>query len=153
MFVNVSDYNYFLPSFQVWLPAEVTTVTLQLQRQVAPPCLTGWLFGSTDCEVWSRVVQLPGGTNVSVSSSELKDSSLQLFYIPSQLRSEDLKVFQHLLTLQADPIPVSRLEAADKTRTINLMVQQYYAEGAKEVTEEILRMMKHNQLADELQRS
>uniref|UniRef100_A0A3B5A3X2 Pyrin domain-containing protein n=1 Tax=Stegastes partitus TaxID=144197 RepID=A0A3B5A3X2_9TELE len=55
-----------------------------------------------------------------------------------------------LLNLRSDPIPASRLEAADRTRTVDLMVQQYHAEGAVEVTEEILRKLNYNQLAEEL---
>uniref|UniRef100_A0A7N8XZ87 Pyrin domain-containing protein n=1 Tax=Mastacembelus armatus TaxID=205130 RepID=A0A7N8XZ87_9TELE len=59
----------------------------------------------------------------------------------------------HFLSLWSDPIPVSRLESADRTRTVDLMVQQYHAEGAKAVTEEILRRMNKNQLADRLMRN
>lgn len=76
-----------------------------------------------------------------------------LLSILSSLESEDLKTFQRLLSLQSDPIPVSRLEAADRTRTVDLMIQQYHTEGAKQVTEDILRKMNYNQLADHLQRS
>ena len=67
------------------------------------------------------------------------------------MRSEDLKFFQQLLSLQPDPIPISRLEAADRSRTVDLMVKQYNCEGARQVTEEILRTMNFPQLADELQ--
>lgn len=85
--------------------------------------------------------------------SELVDGTLLLLRILDSLRSEDLKIFQRLLSLQSDPIPVGRLEAADRSRTVDLMVQQYHTEGAKQVTEEILRTMNYKQLADQLQRS
>ncbi|XP_017259480.1 uncharacterized protein LOC108228439 isoform X2 [Kryptolebias marmoratus] len=147
-FINFSDYNNFLPSFEVWLPDDITMVTLKLKSHVTDWRLIGWLFGPTDCEVWSRTIQLPE----SVSGTESADLAMQLFNILSQLSSEDMKVFQHLLTLQPDPIPISRLEDANRIRTVSLMVQQYYAEGAKGITEDLLRMMKQNQLADELQK-
>uniref|UniRef100_A0A3Q3WN86 Pyrin domain-containing protein n=1 Tax=Mola mola TaxID=94237 RepID=A0A3Q3WN86_MOLML len=63
----------------------------------------------------------------------------------------DLKFFQHLLSLQSDPIPISRLEAADRTRTVDLMVQRYHGEGARQVTKEILRTMEFQQLANQLE--
>lgn len=85
--------------------------------------------------------------------SELVDGTLLLLSILDSLGSEDLKFFQRLLSLQSDPIPVGRLEAADRIRTVDLMVQQYHTEGAKQVTEEILRTMNYKQLADQLQRS
>lgn len=85
--------------------------------------------------------------------SESVEETLLLLRVLDSLRSEDMKVFQRLLSLQSDPIPISRLEAADRTRTVDLMVQQYHSEGAKQVTEEILRTMNYNQLADQLQRS
>ncbi|XP_044056894.1 uncharacterized protein LOC122878302 isoform X2 [Siniperca chuatsi] len=145
-FVNFSDYNNFLPSFQVQLAAGVRRVELQLMSHVAPLRLIGWLFGSTESVVWSQVVHL----RVCVSES---DVTLLLLNTLNSLTSEDLKTFQRLLSLQTDPIPVSRLEAADRTRTVDLMVQQYHAEGAKEVTEKILRTLNYNQLADDLQRN
>uniref|UniRef100_A0A3P8RZ99 Pyrin domain-containing protein n=1 Tax=Amphiprion percula TaxID=161767 RepID=A0A3P8RZ99_AMPPE len=74
------------------------------------------------------------------------DATQQLIQVLDHLRSEDLKAFQHLLTLQSDPIPVCRLEAADRTGTVDLMVQKYHAEGAMQVTEEILRQLNYNQL-------
>lgn len=85
--------------------------------------------------------------------SESVEETLLLLKVLDSLRSEDMKVFQHLLSLQSDPIPISRLEAADRTRTVDLMVQRYHSEGAKQVTEEILRTMNYKQLADQLQRS
>lgn len=55
--------------------------------------------------------------------------------------------------MQADPIPAGRLEGADRTKIVELMVQQYCPSGAKQVTEDILRNMNHKQLADKLHRS
>jgi len=59
-FENFTDYNNFLPSFEVKLPADVTTLSLQLRSIVAPSRLLGWLFSPTYCEVWTRVVHLRG---------------------------------------------------------------------------------------------
>lgn len=90
---------------------------------------------------------------VSVCVSESVDVTILLLRMLNSLGKEDLKTFQRLLSLRSDPIPVCRLEAADRIRTVDLMVQQYHTEGAKEVTEEILRRMNYNQLADDLQRN
>lgn len=57
-FVNFNDYNNFLPSFQVQLPHDVVSVELHLKSHVTPWPLIGWLFGSTETEVWRRIVQL-----------------------------------------------------------------------------------------------
>ena len=59
-FVNFNDYNNFLPSFEVQLEAEVRRVELKLRTKVSLIHLIGWLLGSTQCAVWSRVVQLKG---------------------------------------------------------------------------------------------
>ncbi|XP_061592973.1 uncharacterized protein LOC133457682 [Cololabis saira] len=153
-FINFADYNNFLPSFQIQLPAEVTMVKLQLWRHVTPPRLIGWLFGPVDNEVWTQVVLLNGSVCAgSTSECETKDVTLQLFQILNRLTSDELKDFQHFLTVQTNPIPVGHLESASRTRTVTLMVQQYHAEGARVLTEEILRKMNQNQLADDLSRT
>ncbi|XP_005732447.1 uncharacterized protein LOC102199075 [Pundamilia nyererei] len=148
-FVNFRDYNNFLPSFQVQLKAGATQVRLQLRSHVAGSHLIGWLFGNKECEVWARDIQL----KVKVLDLQDEDATLQLLQMLNRLGSEDLKTFQRFLSLRTDPISVSRLEAADRTRTVDLMVQKYHAEGAKEVTEEILRKMSYNQLAAALNKS
>lgn len=66
------------------------------------------------------------------------------------LGSDDFRVFQYYLKLQPDAIPFSQLENVCRTRTVELMVQQYCAEGARHVAEEILRKMNFQQLADQL---
>lgn len=66
------------------------------------------------------------------------------------LGSEDFLMFRDLLRLQPDPIAASRLENAGRTRTVDLMVQQYHPEGARRATEEILRKMNFQELADQL---
>lgn len=91
--------------------------------------------------------------SVKVLDLQDEDATLQLLQMLNRLGSEDLKTFQRFLSLRTDPISVSRLEAADRTRTVDLMVQKYHAEGAKEVTEEILRKMSYNQLAAALNKS
>uniref|UniRef100_A0A668TK17 Uncharacterized protein n=1 Tax=Oreochromis aureus TaxID=47969 RepID=A0A668TK17_OREAU len=128
-FVNFRDYNNFLPSFQVQLKAGATQVRLQLRSHVAGSRLIGWLFGNKECEVWARVIQL----KVKVLDLQEEDMTLQLLQMLNCLGSEDLKTFQRFLSLRTDPISVSRLEAADRARTVDLMVQKYHAEGAKEL--------------------
>ncbi|KAG8003313.1 hypothetical protein GBF38_018309 [Nibea albiflora] len=145
-FVNFSDYNNFLASFQVQLAADVRSVAIQLMRSVAPLPLIGWLFGSIESVVWRQVVQM------EVCVPESADVKLLLINMLNTLGKEDLKTFQHFLGLQSDPIPISRLEGEDRIRTVDLMVQQYHTEGAKEVTEKILKRMKYNELAEKLQR-
>lgn len=63
---------------------------------------------------------------------------------------EDVQMFHYYLTLQPDPIAFSQLENVGRTRTVELLIQQYTSEGARRVVEEILRKMKFHQLADEL---
>ncbi|XP_051259235.1 uncharacterized protein LOC127365297 [Dicentrarchus labrax] len=153
-FVNFGDYHSFLPSFQVELATDVRRVELQLRSHVTPPRLIGWLFGSTESVVWSQVFQLRAAASTvctEVCVSESVDVSLLLLRVLNSLGLEDLKTFQYLLSLQSDPVPVSRLESADRSRTVDLMVQQYHAEGAQEMAQKILRRMNYNQLADQLQ--
>lgn len=85
--------------------------------------------------------------------SESVDVTLLLFDAMNSLGSDDLRHFQRLLTMQTDPIPAGRLEGADRTKIVDLMVQQYCPAGAKQVTENILRTMNYNQLADQLHSS
>lgn len=75
---------------------------------------------------------------------------LILLQVLQSLESKDFLLFQYHLKLQPNPICVSRLEDADRPRTVDLMVQQYQPEGAKRVTEEIFRAMKFEDLADQL---
>ncbi|KAF3690560.1 hypothetical protein EXN66_Car006233 [Channa argus] len=152
-FVNFEDYNNFLPSFQVQLADDASKVELHLKSEEAPLGLISWLFASTKSVVWSRVVNLRAAASTvyaEVCSAESRDESFHLLRMLECLKSEDFKTFQHHLSCQSDSIPVSRLEAADRTRTVELMVQQYPAEGATEVTIEILKKMKQNRLADHL---
>ncbi|KAK2835121.1 hypothetical protein Q5P01_015605 [Channa striata] len=152
-FVNYSDYNNFLPSFQVQLADGVSQVELQLKSEEAPHSLIAWLFGSTNRVVWSRTVQLRAAAASTVFADESVDVSLLLIDTLNSLTSDDFKTFQHHLHYQSDSIPVSWLETAGRTRTVELMVQRYHTEGATEVTTEILKKMKCNQLADQLQKS
>lgn len=103
---------------------------------------------------WCCVLSESSETSVVLSSvpdsvSESVNMILLLHGILKNLELEDFKTFQRLLNLRSDPIPVCQLEAADRMRTVDLMVQQYHAEGAKQVTEEILRKMNFNHLVDQ----
>lgn len=75
---------------------------------------------------------------------------MSLLQVLQSLGSEDFRMFQYHLKLQPDPIAFSQLENVGRTRTVELLVQQYCSEGARRVAEEILRKMKFCQLADEL---
>lgn len=82
--------------------------------------------------------------------SEPLRTTLMLLQMLQYLESKDFLLFQYHLKLQPNPISVSRLENADRPRTVDLMVQQYQPEGAKQVTEEIFRTMKFEHLADQV---
>lgn len=79
-------------------------------------------------------------------------TSLSLLQVLQSLGSEDFRLFLFHLKLQPDPVPFSQLENVCRSRTVELMVQQYCPEGARQVAEEILREMKFQQLADQLKR-
>ncbi|TMS00975.1 hypothetical protein E3U43_016818 [Larimichthys crocea] len=68
-FVNFSDYNNFLASFQVQLAADVRRVELQLMRSVTPLPLIGWLFGSIESVVWRQVVQMEVASSLSTEGN------------------------------------------------------------------------------------
>ncbi|KAM8746358.1 uncharacterized protein AB9X84_017238 isoform 2-T2 [Acanthopagrus schlegelii] len=152
-FVNFSDYNNFLPSFQVQLEALEADMSLKLQlSHLTPLRLIGWLIGSIESLVWHQVLTLRAAASspcTEVPVSESVNVILLLHGILKNLELEDFKTFQRLLNLRSDPIPICQLEAADRMRTVDLMVQQYHAEGAKQVTEEILRKMNFNHLVDQ----
>lgn len=77
-------------------------------------------------------------------------ATLALLHVLHCLGSEDFLLFQYHLKLQPNPIPFSQLENSSRTRTVELMVQHYCSEGARQVAEEILRNMKLQQLANQL---
>lgn len=77
-------------------------------------------------------------------------TTLVLLQVLESLEAEDFTLFQYFLKLQPDPIPARRLENAGRTRTVDLMVQHYHPEGARRVTEEILRTNGFQLLADQL---
>lgn len=77
-------------------------------------------------------------------------ATLSLLQVLQSLGSEDFRLFQYHLKLQPDPIALSQLENVGRSRTVELMVQQYLTGGARQVAEEILRTMKFHQLADQL---
>ena len=87
---------------------------------------------------------------LSVGVSDSADVTSLLLDALKSLHADDLKTFQHFLSLQPDPIPRCQLEEADRTRTVDLMVQKYQADGAKQLVQSVLRRMDYNQLADDL---
>ncbi|XP_036971150.1 uncharacterized protein LOC119028864 isoform X2 [Acanthopagrus latus] len=128
-------------------------MSLKLQlSHLTPLRLIGWLIGSIESLVWHQVLTLRAAASspcTEVPVSESVNVILLLHGILKNLQLEDFKTFQRLLNLRSDPIPICQLEAADRMRTVDLMVQQYHAEGAKQVTEEILRKMNFNHLVDQ----
>nr|XP_046246973.1 uncharacterized protein LOC124060274 [Scatophagus argus] len=154
-FVNFSDYNNFLASFHVQLAADVNMVELHLRSHEPPQHVIGWLFGSTESVVWNQHIILKAAASspsTEVCASESTEVTTLLLNTLNSLGQEDFQTFKHRLRLQPDPIPNCRLEAAERTKTVDLMVQQYHTEGAKNIAENILRKMKYNQLADVLHR-
>lgn len=75
---------------------------------------------------------------------------MSLLQVLQSLGSEDVQTFQYYLTLQPDPIAFSQLENVSRVRMVELLIQQYTSEGARQVAEEILRKMKFHNLADDL---
>ncbi|XP_071373874.1 uncharacterized protein [Centroberyx affinis] len=152
-FLNFEDYHNYIASFEVHLERDVKTVQLELKdSKVCLPWLAGWLFPSQGFLVWSRVIQLKASPPADIIAEKLEMTDLLLNTL-SSLRSEDFGSFQRHLGQLPDPVPVCALEAADRMSTVDKMVQKYLACGAADVTVEILRKMKFNDLADDLQRS
>ncbi|KAM9465048.1 E3 ubiquitin-protein ligase TRIM35-like [Salvelinus alpinus] len=79
-----------------------------------------------------------------------------LLAILEELITEDLKTFQWYLTEAVlddfPPFPKSKLENMDRLTTVDKMIKTSSYEGAVKVSLEILRKMKHNNLAEKLQR-
>ncbi|KAK9951846.1 hypothetical protein ABG768_017721 [Culter alburnus] len=67
-----------------------------------------------------------------------------------KLIKEDLKRFKSYLK-EDGPVPAGKLEKADVTDIAEIMMERFKAEGAVEITLNILRKMDQNQLAEELQ--
>ncbi|XP_073712837.1 NACHT, LRR and PYD domains-containing protein 12-like [Misgurnus anguillicaudatus] len=78
-------------------------------------------------------------------------SVLELKNTLEELLKEDLKHFQWHLSNIKDRIPAPKLENADVLDTVNKMREQYGTEKAVKVTMEILRKMKQNELAEQLE--
>ncbi|KAM3620643.1 uncharacterized protein V6R79_026381 [Siganus canaliculatus] len=153
-FKNYSNYENFLPSFHVVLPPGVWKVELQL-KHLTPRPLIGWLFGSLASSVWQQIVDLRAADSVLSAEAcvpETVDTGLLLNTL-NNLNSNDFEAFKRYLSWQPDPISKCKLEAADRSKTVDIMVQKYQTERAMEVTEEILRKMNCNQLANGLSRS
>lgn len=99
--------------------------------------------------IWSQFEPSPT-SSVSLFVLEPLHTTIILLQILQSLESKDFVLFQYHLKLQPNPITASRLENADRPRTVDLMVQQYQPEGARQATEEILRTMNFQELADNL---
>ncbi|XP_055763815.1 uncharacterized protein LOC129840029 isoform X4 [Salvelinus fontinalis] len=72
----------------------------------------------------------------------------------AELVSEQLESFQwHLIHGEGfTSIPGGQLENANRLVTVDRMVQQYHEDGAVKITLEILRKMRQNKMADELEK-
>lgn len=67
-----------------------------------------------------------------------------------QMTADELGLFHSLLSKRSDPIPVGRLEGADRRKTVDMLLQQYQTRGSREVTQSILEKMNLNELANQL---
>ncbi|XP_063761305.1 E3 ubiquitin-protein ligase TRIM68-like [Eleginops maclovinus] len=72
----------------------------------------------------------------------------ELWSILQHLKENEFKQFKWLL--EAEDIPVCRLENADRTDTVDLMVQQHQGPGALELTTKILEKISRNDLMEVL---
>eukprot|EP00064_Thunnus_orientalis_P022519 superscaffoldBa00007647_g22717 len=66
------------------------------------------------------------------------------------LGKEDFKTFKWHLQKGDSPIPKSKLEKADETDTVDLMVQKYESSGAVDVAKEVLKKINRNDLVQRL---
>ncbi|XP_042281636.1 uncharacterized protein LOC121906694 isoform X1 [Thunnus maccoyii] len=69
------------------------------------------------------------------------------------LGKEDFKTFKWHLQKGDSPIPKSKLEKADETDTVDLMVQKYESSGAVDVAKEVLKKINRNDLVQRLSNS
>ncbi|KAF1373374.1 hypothetical protein PFLUV_G00259900 [Perca fluviatilis] len=78
----------------------------------------------------------------------------EVFNTLEDLREEEFKKFKWFLTnsehVKNTPIPVSRLENADRIKTYDLMMQYFTATGAVEVSKQILKDIPRNDLVERL---
>ncbi|XP_075901752.1 uncharacterized protein LOC142900988 [Nelusetta ayraudi] len=146
-FVNDCSYNHFLPSFHVLLPPGLSQLELQLCSRSTSLPLIGWLLGDT--EIWRRLVPLEGPDS-SLETKDLQTTTMQLLGVLDQMTSDELRLFHSLLSKRPAPVPAGRLEAADRSRTVDLLLQQYQAGGAIQVAQEILEKMNLKLLASQL---
>uniref|UniRef100_A0A673CDJ3 B30.2/SPRY domain-containing protein n=1 Tax=Sphaeramia orbicularis TaxID=375764 RepID=A0A673CDJ3_9TELE len=72
-----------------------------------------------------------------------------LLNILEDLNHDEFKTFKWFLKREKPRIPVSKLENADRTDTVDLMVQTYYT-NTQSVTVRVLQKMKKNDLVKEL---
>ncbi|XP_030009302.1 uncharacterized protein LOC115432540 isoform X2 [Sphaeramia orbicularis] len=75
-----------------------------------------------------------------------------LFDTLKDLVDDDFKEFKWFLNSEKPPIPVSRLENAKRTDTVNLMIQTYYTDTPR-VTVRVLRKMKKTDLVKKLSKN
>lgn len=72
-----------------------------------------------------------------------------------ELNRKEFKTFKWFLKQKKvlrsfSGIPVAQLETAERTETVDLMVQKYQDSGALEVTVEVLRKVSRNDLVEDL---
>ncbi|KAL1005052.1 hypothetical protein UPYG_G00053900 [Umbra pygmaea] len=109
------------------------------------------------CE--SNTLSLPGGA-ASTETENTKQSAGNKIKVPlllvstlDELDSKQLERFQGYLNYGVtgfDPIPKSQLENATTMKTVDLMVTRWCDDGAKINTQNILKLMGQNKLANTL---
>ncbi len=81
-----------------------------------------------------------------MSDKDLLLSSLE------ELVKDDLKRFQWYLVNDHDRISKSEMKDADRLKTVDKMVACFRPEAAVKITVDILRKMKQNHLAEQLEK-
>ncbi|XP_039646752.1 uncharacterized protein LOC120552638 [Perca fluviatilis] len=145
--------NYH-PTFEIRLPINTPEVTLRVQDE-----------GQS---IWEHDVELIAPKTKITASAEDRERELnrrqaawiklgktaEVFNTLEDLREEEFKKFKWFLTnsehVKNTPIPVSRLENADRIKTYDLMMQYFTATGAVEVSKQILKDIPRNDLVERL---
>uniref|UniRef100_A0A673APZ0 NACHT, LRR and PYD domains-containing protein 12-like n=1 Tax=Sphaeramia orbicularis TaxID=375764 RepID=A0A673APZ0_9TELE len=136
--------------FEIRLPINTEEVTLTIRDQ-------------ENSDVWTHKVDLPGpaGTEENlpravqnISPEEQSSTAETLLHILDQVAEDDFKTFkfhlQYVVRGNVQPIPVHRLENAERTTVVDLMVQTYEESGAVEVTKTLLQKIRRSDLVKKL---
>ncbi|XP_078100946.1 LOW QUALITY PROTEIN: NACHT, LRR and PYD domains-containing protein 3-like [Sander vitreus] len=125
--------NYH-PTFEIRLPINTPEVTLRIQDE-------GQSVWEHDLELIAPKPKIPP----PALPKDLEDLTMtaDVLTILEDVREEEFKKFKWFLTnsehVKNTPIPVSKLENADRMKTVDLMIQTFTLPGAVDVTKRILK--------------